>query len=61
MHYTHLGPVGLVTNFRWGEILDFVVGFTTLDIAQDDGVRFGHWPWLPPHPEPKPAVTAVAK
>ena len=48
MHYTHLGPVGLVTNFRWGEIFDFFLGWTTLDIANDDGVKVGHWPWLPP-------------
>jgi hypothetical protein len=49
MHYIHLGHVGLVSNFRWGEILDFALGWTTLDIANDDGVKFGHWPWLPPH------------
>ena len=54
MHYTHLGPVGLVTNFRFGQIFDFILGFTTFDLAKDDGVKVGHWPWLPP-PKKQPA------
>lgn len=37
MHYVHLGRVGLVANFRWGEMADFILGWTTLDIAHDDG------------------------
>jgi hypothetical protein len=52
MHYVHLGHAGLVANLRWGEALDFLLGWTTLDIANDDGRRFGHWGWLPPHERP---------
>jgi hypothetical protein len=40
----HIGPVGLVWNARWTQIVDFIVGFTTIDIAGDDGYRFGKWP-----------------
>lgn len=48
MHFTHLGRVGLMHNYRWGEIFDFLLGFAWIDIANDDGVKRGHWPWLPP-------------
>ena len=41
MHYIHLGRVGLVANFRWGEIADFLLGWTTLDIAHDDNRAAG--------------------
>jgi len=41
----HLGYVGVVWNARWTQILDFIVGFTTVDIAGDDGSQFGSWPW----------------
>jgi len=40
----HLGYVGIMWNARWTQILDFIVGFTTIDIAGDDGYRFGKWP-----------------
>ena len=40
----HIGFVGLVWNARWTQVLDFVLGFTTLDLGGDDGVKFGHWP-----------------
>lgn len=33
----HIGYVGLVWNLRWGQILDFVVGWTTIDLNGDDG------------------------
>ena len=33
----HLGYVGLVWSLRWGQIVDFVVGFTTIDLDGDDG------------------------
>jgi hypothetical protein len=52
MHFVHLGHVGLVMNLRWGEVADFLVGWTTLDLAGDDGKRFAHWPWMPARPEP---------
>jgi hypothetical protein len=46
-HEIHLFFVGLVGNLRYMEILDFLVGFTTLDIAGDDGdgEKLGSWPW----------------
>ena len=44
-HEIHLGWIGLIGNLRYTEILDFIVGFTTLDIAGDDGNKMGHWPW----------------
>ena len=47
MHFTHLGPVGLVNNFRWGEIFDLLFGFAGIDLANDDGKERGHWPWDP--------------
>jgi hypothetical protein len=53
MHYIHLGHVGLISNFRWGEIADFVLGFTTFDLAGDDGVHWSHWPWLPAREQPQ--------
>ncbi|MCD6416273.1 MAG: hypothetical protein J7M08_06220 [Planctomycetes bacterium] len=42
--FPHIGYVGLVWNARWTEMLDFIVGFTTIDLAGDDGHRFGKWP-----------------
>jgi len=41
----HIGFVGIVWNARWTQILDFVLGWTTLDIDGDDGYKFGKWPW----------------
>ncbi len=35
--FVHLGWVGLNINCKIGELLDFVVGWTTLDIGGDDG------------------------
>ena len=42
-HYIHLICVGFVGNLRYAEILDFVLGFTTMDIACDDGRAMGRW------------------
>ena len=45
-HFFHLGRRGVVFNLRYAEILDFLLGWTTLDICGDDGDdAFGHWPW----------------
>jgi len=44
-HEVHILFIGLVGNLRYMEIIDFVLGFTTLDIAGDDGKKMGHWPW----------------
>ena len=41
--FPHLGYVGLVWNARYTEILDFVLGWTTIDIAGDDGYKIGRW------------------
>lgn len=46
--FPHIAYVGLVWNARWFEILDFLVGFTTIDLAGDDGARIGAWPWEEP-------------
>ena len=35
MHYIHLGRVGLVANFRWGEIANFIVGWTSFDFIDN--------------------------
>lgn len=35
-HYIHLGWVGLVGTPRYFQMIDFLVGWTTLDICQDD-------------------------
>ena len=45
MHILHLGYVGLMFNLRYMEMVDFVAGWTTFDLAGDDGDRFGHWFW----------------
>ncbi len=44
----HLGYVGLVWNLRYQEVLDFLLGWTTFDLAGDDGVSVGHWFWNAP-------------
>lgn len=52
-HYLHLGWVGLVVSPRYLQIIDFLVGFTTLDICHDDGKERGSWraePTTPPSP-----------
>ena len=43
--FPHLGYVGLCWGIRWYEVLDFIVGFTTIDLAGDDNARIGSWPW----------------
>jgi len=46
-HYLHLGWIGLVGSPRYLQALDFVLGWTTLDICSDDGRPRGRWrrPW----------------
>jgi hypothetical protein len=45
--FPHIGYVGLVWNARWMEMVDFVLGWTTIDISGDDGYKVGEWsfPW----------------
>ena len=45
VHYVHLLFIGVVANARYGEMVDFVLGFAGIDIARDDGRRTGrkHW------------------
>lgn len=38
-HYLHVGWIGLVGSPRWLQMADFVLGFTTLDLCQDDGPK----------------------
>jgi hypothetical protein len=47
-HYFHLGWVGLVGTPRYLQMLDFVLGWTTLDIGFDDGRPIGAWPGRSP-------------
>ena len=42
--FPHLGYVGLVWNARYMEMVDFILGWGMIDIARDDGYRFGVWP-----------------
>ena len=39
-HYIHLGFVGIVADPRYWDMLDFLVGFTTLDLSQDDDAQW---------------------
>ncbi|MHC4592176.1 MAG: hypothetical protein ACYS8L_05715 [Planctomycetota bacterium] len=45
VHFIHNGTIGVVLNLRYAEMLDFLIGFTTLDIAHDDGRKMGKWFW----------------
>jgi hypothetical protein len=42
-HYLHLLWVGVVLNLKYAEFLDFILGFTTFDLARDDGQTMGRW------------------
>jgi len=42
-HYIHLGWIGVVASPRYLQALDFILGWTTLDIAYDDGLTPGAW------------------
>ncbi len=46
-YFPHIGYVGVVWTARWFEMVDFAVGFTTIDLAGDDGYKIGKWsfPW----------------
>jgi hypothetical protein len=45
VHYFHVLFLGLVGNLRYMEIVDFVLGFTTIDLNGDDGPQIATWPW----------------
>lgn len=45
IHYLHVGWLGIVGNARYMEMVDFVLGWTTLDLAGDDGHKLSKWPW----------------
>jgi hypothetical protein len=45
VHYFHALFVGFVGNLRYMEVVDFVVGFSTIDINGDDGKEMATWPW----------------
>lgn len=44
-HFIHFGHGGFVFNLRYLEVLDFLLGWTMLDLCGDDGDVLGHWPW----------------
>ena len=48
--------MGLVANVRFAEIADFLLGWTTFDLAGDDGKKPGEgdWPWRKDKPRKKP-------
>ena len=37
--------MGGILNIRYLEIVDFLLGWTTFDLAGDDGHPYGKWPW----------------
>jgi len=45
--FPHIAYVGFVWNARYMEMVDFMLGWTTIDIAGDDGYNVGQWsfPW----------------
>jgi hypothetical protein len=45
--FPHIGFFGLVWNARYMEMVDFLLGWTTFDLAGDDGVEAGKWFWAP--------------
>ncbi len=66
LHYVHLGWVGAVGNLRYLQMVDFVLGWTGIDICFDDGKERGEWfgksiyGWGSPKAESEP-VAAKAK
>jgi len=51
----HLGWIGVSIKYRYADMIDFVLGFTTLDILGDDLVKEEPAPAPPQEPEAKPA------
>ena len=43
VHNFHIGWIGIVFNLRYAEMLDFILGFTTFDLAGDDNRTIGDW------------------
>ena len=64
-HYIHLGWIGLVATPRWLQMADFLVGWTTLDLCQDDGpkrdVPGGHQIWRGKNPDEQPSLIFTPK
>ena len=42
-HYIHLGWIGVVVSPRYLQMLDFLCGWTTLDLCFDDGAPLPTW------------------
>ncbi len=40
-----MGYVGLIINGCWVQMADAMTGWFGLDIAGDDGYKYGRWPW----------------
>jgi len=52
--------VGAVLNANYAQMLDFMLGFTTLDIARDDGREVALWPWESEEDrEPSPTAESI--
>ncbi len=46
IHHFHLGWIGVAFNLRYLEIVDFLLGWTTLDISNDDTDQHrARWGW----------------
>lgn len=56
-HYLHLGFVGLMSNLRYLEMADFLLGWGTLDILGDDDHENGDWAWQTTNPKYTPRWT----
>lgn len=37
--------MGAVGNLNYLQMLDFMLGFFTIDVCGDDGTKHGAWPW----------------
>jgi len=54
--------VGLVLNANFAQMIDFPLGFVGIDLAGDDGRKYGRWPWqIPGWPCPSGAMEEAAK
>ncbi len=62
-HYIHVGWIGVVATPRWLQMADFLIGWTTLDVCQDDGakrgVAGGYQVWRGIHPGGRPTLATT--
>jgi hypothetical protein len=60
VHYIHLGFVGAVANLRYLQALDFLAGFFSIDMFDDNHHQLGRWPWQRRAEPVKAAVSATS-